>query len=102
MALVATNDEQGQGGDIELFFVFREFSSFGMGNNRNKISTLDSRQLQKLCRDCGLLDERLTKVDIDMVFIQVKGTVGPRLDFIDFLDCIKAFSLRNGRDFEVR
>lgn len=84
--------------DEELFEVFREFAMFGTGSitRSTGLAMMDSRQLQKLCRDCGLLRSpfMLTKVDIDLTFVQIRGTGTHKIDFIDFCQCLELFAMK--------
>jgi len=84
-----------------LASVFREFCSFGMGSRNLGPPLMDSRQCQKLARDCGLLDKKLTKVDIDLVFTAVKGRGEHRIDFLDFLECVRQWAERKGVSYEA-
>jgi len=80
--------------------VFREFCSFGMGSRNSGPPLMESRQIQKLARDCGLLDKRLTKVDIDLIFTAVKGRGEHRIDYLDFLECVRQWAERKGMTYE--
>jgi len=86
--------------DERLSEVFREFCSFGMGSRHSGPLLMDSRQCQKVARDCGLLDKRLTKVDIDIIFTAVKGRGEHRIDYLDFLECIRQWAERKGISYE--
>ena len=83
-----------------LAAVFKEFCSFGMGSRNVGPPLMDSRQCQKLARDCRILDKRLTKVDIDLVFTAVKGRGEHRIDYLDFLECVRQWAERKGVSYE--
>jgi hypothetical protein len=83
-----------------LAAVFKEFCSFGMGSRNVGPPLMDSRQCQKVARDCGLLDKRLTKVDVDIIFTGVKGRGEHRIDYLDFLECVRQWAERKGVTYE--
>jgi len=83
-----------------LAVVFREFCSFGMGSRNVGPPLMDSRQCQKLARDCGLVDKRLTKVDIDLIFTSVKGRGEHRIDYLDFLECVRQWAEKKRMTYE--
>ena len=88
------------GEDEALLSVFRNFSTFGMGSKISGPITMDSRQCQKLARDCGLIDKNLTKVDVDLIFTAVKGRGQQRIDYLDFLECLRQWSEKKGISYE--
>ncbi|KAH9260323.1 hypothetical protein BASA81_001493 [Batrachochytrium salamandrivorans] len=84
------NDEEG-----ELYEVFCAFARFGTGSLEQSLVLMDSKQLQKLCRDCDLLARnKLSPVDVDLIFIQVKSPGLCRIDFADFMQCLDHFAHR--------
>lgn len=79
----------------ELYEVFCAFARFGMGSSEQSLVLMDAKQLQKLCRDCGLLARhRLSPVDVDLIFIQVRSPGLCRIDFGDFVQCLDHFAHR--------
>jgi len=86
--------------DDVLAVVFREFCSFGMGSRNVGPPLMDSRQCQKVARDCGLIDKRLTKVDVDLIFTAVKGRGEHRIDYLDFLECVRQWAEKKGISYE--
>ena len=45
---------------------------------------MDGAKLAKLARDCNLLDKKLTKTDVDLIFTQVKDKTARKIGFAQF------------------
>ncbi|KAM7535533.1 hypothetical protein Aperf_G00000100660 [Anoplocephala perfoliata] len=52
-------------------------------------TTCDSRTLQKICRDCGIFNDKLDQVRVDIQFRKQTGNVKTYVDFNSFLEFIK-------------
>ena len=83
----------------ELKKTFVAFASFG---NRSTIQDdyvqMDSRALQKLCKDSGLTHpKRLTTTDIDLLFASVKSKGERKIDFSMFLQLTQMFAVKLNR-----
>jgi len=53
---------------------------------------MDSAHLMKLCRDAQLIDGRLTRTNIDLIFTKVTGKNSKRLNYRQFLMAIQLFA----------
>jgi hypothetical protein len=50
--------------------VFYAFACYGSGGAHEV--ELDSTKMMKLARDCGLLDAKLSPIDVDVFFLKVR------------------------------
>ena len=50
---------------------FRQFCSFGDGKLASSLM-MDGAKFAKMCRDCKLLDKKLTATDVDIIFAKSK------------------------------
>ena len=48
---------------------FRQFCSFG---DKDSTLMMDGAKFAKMCRDCKLLDKKLTATDVDLIFAKAK------------------------------
>ena len=49
-----------------------------------------------MARDCGLIDEYLSKVDVDLIFTRFKPRGVARLGFRQFLDITEEWAKKKG------
>ena len=49
------------------------FKSFCMFGQKDAAPLMDGSKLAKLCRDCKILDKKLTPIDVDIIFSKVKA-----------------------------
>ena len=55
---------------LSLEDAFREYCSFG---DKDSIPLMmDGAKFAKMCRDCKLLDKKLTATDVDIIFTKAK------------------------------
>ena len=73
-------------GDLEA--VFRKFANG---------AEMDGRTLQKLLKDCKLLDSKLTTTDVDITFAKVKsGPSAKKISFAQFNTALGTFAAKKG------
>lgn len=53
--------------------VFTKYANFGVG--LNKTNVLDNSKFFKLIKECGLIDDKLTRPEVDIAFQKVKLSV---------------------------
>lgn len=58
-------------GATTLEEVFQTFCAFG-GGMKDSCDQMDNVKFSKFCRDMKLLDKKLTAIDVDIMFAQVK------------------------------
>ncbi len=86
----------------ELAQVFNRFATFGAGKGKFASETaspplMDSRSLQKLCRDCHLFSPPLlTSTEVDLIFKKVKPRNELKIDFIEFVECTRQMAEKLG------
>lgn len=51
--------------------IFQAFCAFG-GGMKETVALMDGAKFSKFCRDTKLLDKKLTAIDVDIIFAQVK------------------------------
>ncbi len=51
---------------------FQSFCAFG-GGLKDSGALMDGAKFGKFCRDMKILDKKLTSIDADIIFAQVKG-----------------------------
>jgi len=57
---------------------------------------LDGRSWTKLCRDCHLIDKKLTATDADLIFARVVPSGQRRIDFQHFEAALKLVAEKKG------
>jgi hypothetical protein len=70
--------------------VFRSFCSFGSHDAAKAPSpTMDNAKFAKMCRDCKLLDKKLTATDVDIIFSKIKPRTERKINFKQFQEALK-------------
>eukprot|EP00662_Eupelagonemidae_sp_cell21_P052662 gene52662-17751_t len=83
-----------------MLAVFARFAAFGKGRASPSPSEprVDGKAFAKLCKDCGLLDKKLTTTDVDLIFAKLKKG-GKDIDFDTFRDqAVPELARRKGMD----
>lgn len=81
---------EGKSGDLES--VFKQFANG---------PDMDGRTLQKLLKDCKLLDTKLTQTDVDLTFAKVKsGPSAKKITFSQFTTALGHFATKKGISVE--
>lgn len=72
--------------------IFAFYCKFGRTSWRGlREDSLDSFNFMKLCRECpGLMDARLTRTIVDLIFVRCKPKFERRLSYGHFLDALAA------------
>ncbi len=80
----------------QLRHIFRYYCAFGRtGAKGANEDTIDSLNFMKFARECpGLLDRRLNKTEVDLIFTKAKQKFERRLDFTHFLDALSAMAAK--------
>ena len=80
----------------QLRHIFRYYCAFGRtGAKGANEDTIDSLNFMKFARECpGLLDKRLNKTEVDLIFTKAKQKFERRLDFTHFLDALSAMAAK--------
>jgi len=73
-----------------LYSVFTTFCSFGAGQAGSE--SMDSSHLMKLCRDAQLLDTKLTRTNVDLIFTRVCPKGSKRLNYKQFVNALTLFA----------
>ena len=60
---------------------------------------MDSRTLQKFCKDNRLLSKRLTRTDVDLLFTRVKARGTKRITFEQFCECLHEMAAKKGVEY---
>ena len=95
----------------QMYHIFLRFCSFGAGH-RVAVESLkmDSRTLQKFCRDAGLLDSTLNKTRVDLILTKLLTRRDPKtnkiikskkIDFDDFIYCLQECAAVLGEPYIV-
>lgn len=100
LALATTTTAEEKGDEDPLYTLFAEHCAFGQGHLRAGPPMMDSRTCQKLARDCGVTGPNLTKVDIDLIFVKVRGRGATKIDFAEFVEVTRQWALRKGMSHE--
>ena len=74
--------------------IFQYYCTFGRTGGKGSTSTtLDNSNFAKFSRECpALLDKRLTRTEVDLIFTKAKPKFQRRLDFTHFLDALSAMA----------
>ena len=62
----------GGGSPATMEEIFHSFCAFGGGMSQDSVPQMDGAKFSKFCRDMQLLDKKLTAIDVDIIFAQVK------------------------------
>merc|ERR1711991_155435 len=86
----------------QLRHIFRYYCAFGRtGAKGANEDTIDSLNFMKFARECpGLLDRRLNKTEVDLIFTKAKQKFERRLDFTHFLDALSAMAAKKYPKFD--
>eukprot|EP00949_MAST-11_sp_MAST-11-sp1_P004249 g4249.t1 len=78
----------------QLRYIFHFYCAFGRTGGKGAAQdTIDSSQFMKFCRECPkLIDRRLNRTEIDLIFTKAKPKFERRLDFTHFLDALSAMA----------
>lgn len=78
--------------------IFRRFANFGSRRNQSDDNELelDATRLVKLAKDCKVIDKRLNRNDVDIIFSKVKRKGHRKINFDEFLTCTEYFAKRKG------
>lgn len=94
VALSAEKIEEG------LRTVFEKFALFGAGGGKiaDAVSgvEIDGSKFSKLCVETKLVDKKLKKTDVDMVFAKVKAKGARKINFIGFQAALREIADRKG------
>lgn len=58
--------------------------------------TMDSARFFKFCSDCGIIDTSFKKISVDLLFTKATRTTKKRLNYINFIACLKEIAKRKG------
>ena len=53
---------------------------------------MDGRELAKLCKDCKLLNKKITTTDVDIAFAKVKAKGARKITYDQFVNAINIFA----------
>jgi len=81
----------------ELRSLFTSFASFGA---RVEVTDMDNAHFAKLAKDCELLNDKLTSVDVDIIFTKAKAKGARRMNFDQFLTALSLCADKKGVSFE--
>jgi hypothetical protein len=79
--------------------MFDQFCAFGAGQ-RQEAAGLDNARLAKFAKDSGLLDRRLTRTDVDLIFTRVKLRGQRKLDFRGFKEAVRQMAMKKELTFQ--
>jgi hypothetical protein len=83
---------------IRDIFVF--YANFGRTQAQTVQDSLDSFMFMKMVKECpGLLDENVTRTEVDLIFTKAKPKFERRLHFSHFLDALAAIAQRKFAEF---
>jgi hypothetical protein len=108
---VAVLDEDPEGAPVrvaptldtnrQLHYIFKYYCAFGRtGGKGSDQSSLDSFNFMKFARESRLLDARLTRTEVDLIFTKAKPKFERRLDYEHFLDALSAMAAKKFADKE--
>jgi hypothetical protein len=72
---------------LSLEDAFREYCSFGDKDSLPLM--MDGAKFAKMCRDCKLLDKKLTATDVDIIFAKAKPKTERKLTLAQFQEAVR-------------
>eukprot|EP00873_Tetraselmis_striata_P017380 jgi/Tetstr1/437644/TSEL_026311.t1 len=90
---------QQQASNAQLFEVFMTFANYGKGS-AGQTSFMDSKNLQKLAKDCQLIGRDLTTTDIDLLFTKAKEKGKRTISYEQFVSILHMFATKKGQASE--
>jgi DNA-binding phage protein len=66
------------------------FTSFANGKE------MDGKTFAKLCKDCALLDKKLTTTDVDLIFAKIKDKTARKITFDQFKNGVSQIATKKG------
>lgn len=84
-----------KGGPLERIFL--EYSNFGVG--QNKVTHIDNFKFAKLAKECGLIDDNLTKAAVDISFQKIMKRER-KMSFDQFKACLKVMATKKQISYE--
>lgn len=76
---------------LALAHAFENFATFGSSVTTSPV-TCDNAHFAKLCRDCKIIDKKVTAVDVDIVFKKVVTKGERRITYHQFEQALKELS----------
>ena len=67
------------------------FAGFNLGQHE-----MEGKTLVKVCKDCHLLDKKLTTTDIDIIFAKVKTKGAKKITFGQFNMALEEMAAKKG------
>lgn len=61
-------------------------------------ASMDGRTFVKLCRDCGMIDDRLPVAEAELLFSKVATTSRGRVEFAEFEQALRLLAQRRATD----
>lgn len=84
----------------QIHDVFEFYANFGRSAVMTHQDSLDSFMFMKFARECpDLLDAKLNKTEVDLIFMKAKPKFERRLGFSHFLDALSAIAERKYPDY---
>jgi len=68
----------------DLERAFNAFSIFGKGSASRAVDGMDNASFVKMATECGLIDRKLKKTDVDLIFMKFKPRGSRKIDFETF------------------
>uniref|UniRef100_A0A061S832 p25-alpha-domain-containing protein n=1 Tax=Tetraselmis sp. GSL018 TaxID=582737 RepID=A0A061S832_9CHLO len=84
--------------DASLFEAFKRFCAFG---SRKNLQRMDRPTLLKLCKDCQLLNGKLTPSIVEITFVTVASPAAKYISFSQFRQALQYFAERKEQSFEA-
>jgi hypothetical protein len=90
-----SSDKDTEDPQTKIRFVFQYYTSFG---DRKNMSYIQSTKVQKMCKESGIIDKKVTKTDVDLLFMKINKSK-PNMYYEDFLKLLYEFAtLKYGGD----
>lgn len=87
----------------QLRHIFRYYCAFGRTGAKGATQdTIDSLNFMKFAKESpNLLDKRLNKTEVDLIFTKAKQKFERRLDFTHFLDALSAMAAKKYPEYDA-
>jgi len=83
--------------------IFEYYCNFGRSAVQSVQDSMDSFMFMKFARECpSLLEGRLSRTEIDLIFTKAKPKYERRLDFEHFLDALSAIAEKKYEEHDSR
>jgi hypothetical protein len=81
-----------------LHNIYTNFCAFGAGQRGT--DGMDNRTFMKFAKDCNLLDRKVTRTDIDLIFARIKLAGQRKINFKVFQEGVRQIAIKKGKTYQ--